>query len=155
VKPARTDNEPTHVLNVDLDIVSKAPLERLVQAWGEKVDVLHVGKWGRHYGARLEVGGSGHKAHADRLISRLVALVEALPKSRRLLWDQAQSREFNVGIEAAIKSPIFEWRIQPKTLDAVARVDGRIIVTVYAPERRPGVARSRVFKEAVGRSTKR
>jgi hypothetical protein len=155
VKRAKIDNEPTHLLNVDLDIVSTTPLEPLVQALGATVDVLHVGKWGRRYGARLEVAGSGHRANADRLINRFVVLVEALPRRPRLLWDRAQAREFNVGIEAATESPMFEWRIQPKTLDAVARVDGQVIVTVYAPERVPGVLRERVRKTRAGRPTKR
>lgn len=134
------DEEQTHLLNVDLDIVSRSPLDALVEAFGKKVDVLHVGKWGRHYGARLEVGGSGYGSEANRLIRRFVALVEALPKSRRRLWDSAQSKEFNVGVEAAPQSPLWEWKVHPTTLEGVARVGGRIVVTVYAPERIPRLA---------------
>ena len=51
------------------------------------------------------------------------------------LWDRAQSREFNVGIEAAEKAPLFELRLEPSTLQAVASVSGRVVITVYAPER--------------------
>src|SRR6267378_955547 len=101
-----SDQERTNLLNVDLDIVSDSPLEPLVEAFGEKVDVLHVGKWGRRYGARLEVGGSGDQDDPNELINRFVTVVEALPKSRRKLWNQARSREFNVGIEAAARSPM-------------------------------------------------
>lgn len=139
------DLERTHLLNVDLDIVSDSPLEALVEAFGEKVDVLHVGKWGRRYGARLEVGGSGDEDDPNGLINRFVTVVEALPKSRRKLWNQARSREFNVGIEAAPRSPMFEWRVDPRTLAAVMRVDGRIVVTVYAPERMPTPPKRRVL----------
>ena len=142
-----SDQERTHLLNVDLDIVSDSPLEPLVEAFGEKVDVLHVGKWGRRYGARLEVGGSGDQDDPNELINRFVTVVEALPKSRRKLWNQARSREFNVGIEAAARSPMFEWRVHPKTLAAVVRVDGRIVVTVYAPERMPTVPK----RQALGK----
>jgi hypothetical protein len=138
-----SDQERTHLLNVDLDIVSDSPLEALVEAFGEKVDVLHVGKWGRRFGARLEAGGGGDEDDPNGLIDRLVAAVEALPKSRRKLWNTARSREFNVGIEAAVRSPLFEWRVHPKTLVAVLRVDGRIVVTVYAPERMPKPPRRR------------
>jgi len=143
--------ERTHLLNVDLDIVSRTPLESLVAAFGRKVDVLDVGKWGRRYGARLEVGGSGEGnegAEADRLIRRFVALVEALPKGTRRLWDGAQLREFSVGIEAAAKSPLWEWKIQPRTLEGVARVGARVSVTVYAPER---ILLSRVAKRKTTR----
>ena len=99
--------------------------------------MLHVGRWGRRHGARLEVGGSGHRADANRLIRRLVALVKTLPDSTRILWNQAHRREFNVGIEEAVRSPRFEWRIDPKVLEAVQSVDGRLVVTIYAPERLP------------------
>src|SRR3990172_2448197 len=129
------EEEGTTFLNVDLDIIARTPLDALVGAFGDKVDVLHVGRWGRRYGAHVEVAGSGYRGHADLLIRRLVALVNALPRSRRKLWDGAQSREFNVGIEAAAKSRTFEFRLEPETLAAVADVAGRIVVTVYAPER--------------------
>ncbi len=132
-----SSDEETHVLNVDLDILSDAPLEPLVSALGERVDVLHVGRWGHRYAARLEVSGSGYRADANRLIKRLVALVESLPEDTRMLWDRARRREFNVGIEAAVRSPRFEWQIDPMVLEAVQRVEGRLVVTIYAPERLP------------------
>ncbi len=131
------DDECTQLLNVDLDIVSDLPLDPLVDAFGDRVDVLHVGKWGQRYGARLEVGGSGYQDEANKLIKRFVSLVESLPRNPRKLWDGARSREFNVGIEAANESPLFEWRVQPKTLEGVMRVRGSLIVTVYAPVRIP------------------
>jgi hypothetical protein len=130
-----TEEEGTTFLNVDLEVISRTPLDPLVQAFGRNVDVLHVGPWGQRYGAHVEVAGSGCRGNADSLIRRLVTLVKALPRSARRLWDTAQSREFNVGIEAAAKSRTFELRLEPETLMAVAGVAGRIVITVYAPER--------------------
>jgi hypothetical protein len=130
-----TEEGGTTFLNVDLEVISRAPLDPLVQAFGRKVDVLHVGPWGQRYAAHVEVAGSGYRANADLLIRRLVTLVKALPRNARRLWDTAQSREFNVGIEAAAKSRTFELRLEPETLMAVAGVAGRIVITVYAPER--------------------
>jgi hypothetical protein len=130
-----TDEEGTTFLNVDLEVISRTPLDPLVQAFGRKVDVLHVGPWGRRYGAHVEVAGSGYRGNADSLIRRLATLIKALPQSARRLWDTAQSREFNVGIEAAAKSRTFELRLERETLMAVAGVAGRIVITVYAPER--------------------
>jgi hypothetical protein len=129
------DDEGTHFLNVDLEVFSRAPLDGLVAAFGEKVDVLHVGKWGQRYGAQLEVSGSGYQAQAERLIHRFVAMVRALPSSKRRLWDGAQSREFNLGIEATARSKVFELKLAPKTLKAIVSVGGTVVVTVYAPER--------------------
>lgn len=101
--------EGTHFLNVDLDIFSRARLDPIVDAFGEKVFVLHVGKWGRRYSAHFELSGSGihpppasHNRvakEADRLVQRFVGLVKQLPRPARQLWNKADSREFNVGIE--------------------------------------------------------
>jgi hypothetical protein len=132
--------EDTVFLNVDLDILSRIPLESLVEAFGQKVIVLHVGRWGRRYGARVEMADSGHQQDADRLVRRLVGLVKKLPRSIRRLWKEAQSREFNVGIQAGLKPRVFELRFQPATLEAVAAVGGRIVITVYAAERRQALA---------------
>jgi hypothetical protein len=42
VKQLVVDDEGTHFLNVDLEVFSRAPLDGLVAAFGDKVDVLHV-----------------------------------------------------------------------------------------------------------------
>ena len=141
------DEEGTHFLNVDLEIFSRARLDPIVDAFGEKVSVLHVGKWGRRYSAHFELRGSGihppaasHNRvakEADRLVQRFVGLVKQVPRPVRQLWNKADSREFNVGIEAAARSRMFELGLEPKTLEAVASVSGRIVITVYAPELLP------------------
>ena len=66
------------------------------------------------------MAGSGYRGNADSLIRRVVTLIKALPRSARRRWDTAQSREFNVGIEAAAKSRTFELRLERETLMAVA-----------------------------------
>lgn len=127
--------EGTHFLNVDLDVFSKTPLDPLADAFGAKVVVLHSGKRGRRYSAHFEVGEYVRNPHADRLIGRLVHLVKRLPRSARRLWNNADVREFNIGIEAAKTSPVFELRLRPETVAAVAGVRGRIAVTIYGPQR--------------------
>jgi len=130
-----TDEEPTQCLNVDLDVWSAAPLEPLVEAFGKKVFVLYVGKERqRTYGAHLEISAVAYHANADRLIRRFVQLIDALSPKARRMWNTAQRREFNIGIQAAMKPHAFELRLQPETLVAAARVNGRIVVTVYAPD---------------------
>jgi hypothetical protein len=138
VKGPAVDDQDTHFLNVDLEVFSRAPLDGLVAALGKRVDVLYVGKWGRRYAANLEISGSGHRAKAELLIQRFVAMVRTLPSGSRRLWNGAQSREFNLGIEATVRSKTFELKLQPKTLAAIVSVDGTVVVTVYAPERIAG-----------------
>jgi hypothetical protein len=127
-----TGYKETTFLNVDLDIWSRSPLEPLVAALGKKVCVLHVGKEARRHGAHLELARSGGRAHnADQVIRRLAKLVTSLPRSQRTLWNRAQVRAFNVGIQAATKPFSYELRLQPETLAAIASVNGRLVVTVY------------------------
>jgi hypothetical protein len=129
------ERKGTQFLNVDLDVFSGLPLDALATALGDQVFVLYVGKWGRLHSAHFELAGYTRNPHADRLIGRFVQLIRRLPRQARRLWDTAEIREFNIGIEAAQKAPAFELRLQPETLAAVASIRGRIVVTVYPPDR--------------------
>jgi hypothetical protein len=62
--------ETTHLLNVDLDIYSRSDLQPLVTAFGEKVFVLHVGRYKRTYKAVLELTPTRIAKSAD---SRILA----------------------------------------------------------------------------------
>jgi hypothetical protein len=123
----------TAFLNVDLDIWSRAPLDDLVTAFGQKVVVLHVGKEGRQYGAHLEVALS--PPDADRTIRRFVTLVDGLPRSTRKIWETAQVRQFNVGVQAGTSPHAYELRLQKATVEAAARIGAQLAFAVYAPDR--------------------
>ena len=135
--------QTTQFLNVDLDVFSRAPLDPLVAAFGRKVSVHYVGRERRCYSAHLSIAGSGLRANADRLIRRFVALVDGLPSDQRRHWATAESRQFNLGIEAAAKSPPFELSLHPATLEAIVSVGGSVVITVYAPARSSPLVRSR------------
>jgi hypothetical protein len=122
----------TAFLNVDLDIVSARPLEPLVTAFGKKVFVLYVGGQGGHYQANLEV--AAYIRTADSVIRRLAKLIEGLPKPARRMWDQARSKTFNIGIQSGFEPFSREFLISGAAVDAVARVGGSIVITVYAAE---------------------
>jgi len=126
---AAAAEEPTRFLNVDLDIWSLTSLDSLVEAFGKHVVVLAAGREGRRYGAHFEL--SIESDNADLLLRRFVKRIDRLPSSARRVWNQARSREFNLGIQAASKPHSFELGLQPETLAAVARVNARIGITVY------------------------
>jgi hypothetical protein len=121
----------TQVLNVDLDIWAESPLDALTHAFGKRVCVLHVGREGRSFSAHVELAIMPRDP--ERLIRRFVDLVERLPRAARRLWDQARVREFNLGIQAGTSPYSYELRLQPQTLRAMAKVDARFGLTVYAP----------------------
>ena len=128
----------TRFLNVDLDIWSASPLDSLAHAFGNKIIVLHAGKEGRgRYGAHLTLAHSGlPRDSADRLIDGFVRLIRKLPPRARALWNRARRRDFNVGIQAAARPHSYELPVEPATLQAVASVNARLVVTVYAPANR-------------------
>ena len=127
----------TRFLNVDLDIFSTVPLDKIVESFGEKVTVLYCGRWGKLYSAHVETFDSGWRGNPTTIIRQLVALVKVLPPTARELWDHAKSRQFNIGIQGGSRSPLYELRLSPKTINEVVSVNGTIIFTVYAPEHVP------------------
>jgi hypothetical protein len=132
----------TAFLNVDLDVYSRAPLDRLVAACGRKVSVHYVGKEGGRYSAHLSLAHSFNKS-ADVLIREFARLLARLPKRAQDGWKRAQSREFNIGIQAGYQPYSHELRLRPKSLEAAARLGARIVITTYAPPRKREIRRAR------------
>lgn len=125
--------EPTHYLNVDLDIHSRVSLKGLVDAMGDDAFVLYAGGKGRNHRAHVELASSHMGMSADRTILGLVKLIDRLPVRYRRIWDAAKSREFNIGIEGGLNPHSFELRLRRRTLEAITSVGGALVVTVYAP----------------------
>jgi hypothetical protein len=134
--PADAKPEPTHYVNVDFDVYARVPLDSLVQALGDEALVLYVGGGRRKYEAHLELASSHMAMSADDTIVGLTHLIRALPRVHREIWDSAQRREFNIGIEAGLEPHGFELRLQQQTLKAITDVRGVLVVTVYAPDLR-------------------
>jgi len=122
--------EETAFLNVDLDIRSRTPLEALTRTLGRSVIVLHLGRDGRDHVAHLEVSMSA--PNPDRPIRRFVELIKRLPRAERRVWDRAQLRELNIGIQSAATPRSYELHLDPATVRAAASVNAGIGVTVYA-----------------------
>jgi hypothetical protein len=129
------DDDQTTFINVDLDIVSRSPLEPLVKAFGQRVFVLHVGGTGRRHEANVELQEShSRNLDADTIIRGLVGLVTRLSPAARRRWNGAESREFNIGVQGGLKPRSYEFKLRAATLRAVARVRGDVMITTYAVE---------------------
>ena len=122
----------TTFLNVDLDLFSRQNLQPLLSALGSKILILHAGRHGRTYRAHVELAGSPKSA--DAAIRRFAALIGALPKSERRLWDAATIRDFNIGVQAAMRPHSHEIPLAAKTIDIVSALKARIVITVYAAQ---------------------
>jgi hypothetical protein len=123
--------QSAHFLNVDLDIHSRSKLKPLVNAMGKTVDVLHLGRDQGVYQAHLELPGV-HRS-ADATIKRFCKLIQSLPPPAAKLWDKADKRGFNIGIQAAIRPHAFEIVLAPATIRIASSLNARIVVTIYAP----------------------
>jgi hypothetical protein len=132
--PAKLKPEPTHYANVDLDVYSRVPLDGFVQALGDEAFVLFVGGGRRKFEAHLELASSHMAMSADDTIVGLTRLIRGLPRGQRKVWDSAQRREFNIGIEAGLEPHGFELRLEQRTLTAITALGGVPVITVYAPD---------------------
>ena len=117
---------------MDLDIYSRSKLDPLAAAFGQKAGVLYVGRERHLYSAHFEL--NWQPKTADAAIRGLAALVRGLPRTKRRFWDAAISRAFNIGIQAASGAKPYEVKLPPGTVQIVASLSARIVVTVYAPE---------------------
>ena len=128
--PAEND---TRLLNVDLDVYSRSDLRRLAAAFGNKVQVLHVGRERGLYSMHLELNRLFKSPEA--YIRSFATLIKALPTHQRQLWDGAIRRDFNIGVQAATAARPYELPLSLVTMEIAASVGARIILTLYAPSR--------------------
>jgi hypothetical protein len=129
-RATRAEDSATRFLNVDLDVFASVPLERLAVVLGARALVLHVGRHGRTYRAHFEL--RRQHASADRTIRELVALLRRLPRPSRALWNRADRRDFNIGIQGGRHPHSYEIGLQPATLQLISSVNARLVITVYA-----------------------
>ncbi|MEO8096395.1 MAG: hypothetical protein ABI811_01750 [Acidobacteriota bacterium] len=101
-------------------------------AFGKNVLVLYSGREKRTYQAHFEI--AGFAPTADATIRKFCALVEALPKPARDLWNTAKIREFSVGVQAGAQPLASDFIIHAETVNRTAAIGARIGFTVYAPE---------------------
>jgi hypothetical protein len=130
--------DKTRFRNVDLDILSKSDLQPLVDAMGEDVFVLYVGRVKRHYEAHLEWNGShmppkSHQSSPELLILKFYKLVQRLKPEARALWDTARTRSFDIGIEGPKRGGHYWTAISSEAIRAASEVNAQIAITVYGP----------------------
>ncbi|MEW6126128.1 MAG: hypothetical protein AB1757_03615 [Acidobacteriota bacterium] len=122
----------TGYLNTDLVIDSKDDLSPIVEAFGDRVLVLHHGEIGECRHAAFELTASGLEKDPETTIKNFCLLVESLPEEVREIWDACGSRILDIGYESGIAPFNFESEISAATLQRVAGIGASIKVTIYA-----------------------
>ncbi len=116
-------------LNVDLLINSKEDLTPIVDSFGEDVIALYNGEWGAHYRANFEIAGSHAASNED--ISYFCSLVDGLEGEAKKLWDNALSKEFDIGFEPGSGPESYNTEIKPSIVKRVADIGASISLTIY------------------------
>ena len=131
--------------NVDLDIYSKEDLRPLVDAMGDQVVEMWVGKVRRTYEAHLEVSRSHVVLRApSSIILRFCELIRALPPAKRKIWGAAKKKSFDIGIYAPPRNRYYWSAVSPEAVRATADVGAQIAITVYGPMKIMKPAKERV-----------
>jgi hypothetical protein len=143
MKRVNEDLSLTHFLNVDLDLFSKSNLQPLVTAMGNKVRVLHFGRYKGTYRAHLEVAAEPRNPNANSRIRAFCALIRALPKAAIEQWNAAKIRDFNIGVQAMKQPNSYELALAEETVRAVSQVKARIVFTVYGADLGESAGRAR------------
>jgi hypothetical protein len=133
--PASRSDE-TRFLNVDLDVWSKTPLDELATGFGRHA-IVHVGREGRRYGAHLELigSGTGSARSCARTLRRFADAITRLPPAARRAWKGATLRQFNIGVQSAAEPHSYELALPTDVLRDIAKLDARVVLTVYACQR--------------------
>jgi hypothetical protein len=118
--------------NVDLDIYSTKDLRPLVDAFGNKVIEMWVGKVRRNYEAHLEIGWS-RKQTPTSIILEFCKLVGSLKPSKRKVWDAAKTRSFDIGIHAPTRNHHYWSYVSAEAVRAAADIGAQIAFTIYGP----------------------
>jgi hypothetical protein len=122
-------------LNVDLDLESAKPLDKLVAELGDRVHVLHHGPLNDvpHYLA-LEIY-EGEDNDPDSIINAFCQEIERLSAASKTAWKKCEARRFDIGVLSSTTSNKtfrgLRLDLQPKTLARVAGLGAQIVFTVY------------------------
>lgn len=108
-------------------------MDELLAGLGKRVIVLRYDRFKSRWLAVLELAAQPRTA--AEAIRKFVKLIEKLPPDARRQWNGASFRSFNIGIQSGAERPALELEIGPDVLGEAAKIDAKIAVTVYPPER--------------------
>ncbi len=116
-------------LNVDLLINSKDDLTPIVESFGEDVVALYNGSWGEHFRANFEIAGSHAAASED--ISYFCTLVNCLEGKAKVLWENAFSKEFDIGFESGEGKESYNTELKKSVINRISEIGASVSITIY------------------------
>lgn len=140
-RTASTQHGSSVARNVDLEIGTKATVRALAEELSDRLLAMYTGRLRGLNRAHYEV--ETLTKTADATIRGFVRILKRLSPAGKRAWKKATVRDFNIGIQCEREPRYFEVAIDAATLSEVAKLGGRIVVTVYAPYRPPSRTPSR------------
>lgn len=130
----------SHFLNVDLDVHAKSGLEELVDAFAPAVFELG-GESKVHksfevnstYEEHFYTNGTFKQRSIDETILAFYNAVQALRPSARTAWESAESRCFNIGIQAGDHPHQTRYHLSQENIARLSSMKADVAITVYAP----------------------
>ena len=114
-------------LNVDLDLESREPLGRLVDALPSLIVMFSARMRGKYL---MSVEGPWPTLPLDETLRRFAKLISSLSGENRRLWQRASKRCFNIGFACGSRRAA-PFSIRSTTIDAIAAIGASVEVTLY------------------------
>ena len=118
-------------LNTDLDIESKEDLTPLIEAFGKKVFILHHGLIQGMQHASFELSYD-HSSIPDEVICSYCDLIENLPPTAKMIWDQCFTRIIDIGVESGSSPNCYRFEVRQSTISRVSAVGASLAVSIYS-----------------------
>lgn len=118
----------TSYANVDLVLKAPEDLSSLVAQFCDNVMVLSAGSPTASNEAILEVH---HNGGPEGAINTFCDLVDSLPGEARAIWTRCTERTLDVGFNAGLEPWPYQSSIGAKTLERVARIGAKLMITIY------------------------
>jgi hypothetical protein len=121
-------------INADLEVRSHQDLSVLVQWLEKSCVVLYDGE-----GRRPEERFASFEVHPEsagcsECLEALCTRLEALPPEAMQVWSAAQSRVFDIGVQAGDDPNRLALMVRPDLVARIAQLQGAIALTVYPRE---------------------
>lgn len=112
-------------LNVDLDITCPSGLDALLAALAENMILLV------HYGDFASLETNTDHDNPSATIIDIAEIIESLDQPLRRVWDEAEKRILNVGVEASAVGAQHIVALSPVAIARVTRINAGIEFTIY------------------------
>ena len=117
-------------LNTDLEIKSKEDIAPILEAFGEKIYVLHQEINKDIHFVCCET--NSNLIDANSAAAYFCTLVEDLPNNVREIWNKCDTRILDMGYQSGMLPNSYKSELEATTVKRMAELGISIVVTIYS-----------------------